>query len=149
MPRQVAGLGIARLLEHGAVGADHQRQFVGRTPSRSSSSRPSSSLRIEHRMGIAVAREEALQAHQIGIVGRGRPAPIRHRSASISPTRRRMKARMIDLAEFGRADQQRAQMCAASNGKASAAVGAGAAVGERGAAAELADLARDLAGTVG
>ena len=99
--------------------------------------------RVEHRVRIGVARQKTLQPHQIGRAGaadqqRADAALLDQRDAAQD------EGAHDDLAEFGRADHQRADMRGVERQR-RAAFGTGLRRRQRAAAGELADLAGKLA----
>ena len=105
-----AGLGVARPLEHRAVGADHQRQFAGaHAEALDQAVRFLVGIGIQHGVGIAVAREKALQTDEVG-----RTAPVDQQRAGAAVLDQRHPAQdegaHQQFADFGRADHQRADM---------------------------------------
>ena len=105
------GLGVGRPLQHRAV-RDRPSAAVrsGCTPNRSTSA---AALvvggGIEHGVGIAVAREKPLQPDSSGVPGRPistEPAP----PSCEQPDAAQDEGAHHDLADFGRADHQRAHM---------------------------------------
>ncbi len=100
-------------------------------------------MRVEGGMRIAVAREETLEAREIGVAGNPTSTEPTA-SASISPTRRRMSARITTSPISAEPMIRRPEMGAVERRR-GAALRAGEAGGQRGAAGKLADLAGEFA----
>ena len=127
--------GVARALEHVAIGADHQRQ-VARLDAETlhHGARFLVGVGVEHGIRVAVARQEALQPDEVGRAAavdqqRARAACLKERDAAQN------EGAHEDLADLGGADHQRANMRGIERQR-GAAVGTGAAAGDRAAAGE-------------
>jgi hypothetical protein len=143
-----AGLGVGRPLQHRAVRADHQRQLL-RQDAEALDDRAAALVGrcVEHGVGVAVAGEKALQAHELGVAR----AADQHRAGAAlldQPDAAQDEGAHDHLADFRRADHERAQMGGIER-EGGATLRAGAARGQGGAAGELAELAGDVAGAVG
>ena len=140
-----AGFGIARALEQRAVRADHQRQFVLQNAEAfDRRARLLVGRDIEHRIRIAVAREKALDAYDVGRIR----VPDQQRAGAAFLDQRHAaqdEGAHHDLAQFGRADHQRADMGGIVWQRGAAFV-TGAAGSDGAETAQLADLAGKLPG---
>ena len=118
MPRQMPASASVGRFSTVPFGQTISGSSSAETPARSTTARPSaSSAGIEHRVGIAVAAEKALQAARVRACPACRPARSPTPPSSISPTRRRMKARIM-ISPTSAEPIIRARTCAASNGSA-------------------------------
>ncbi len=143
-----AGLRIGRTPQHLTVRAEHHRKLVVGDHGAVEQGLGLGVLGgIQHRVGIAVAAEKALDAREIRRAGR---ADKRRAGAAIvdQPDPAQDEGAHHDLADFGRADHQRADMRIVERNRGRA-VSAGPAHGERLAPGELAQFAGELATMVG
>ncbi len=137
----------ARVAQHGAVRTDHQRQFGRQHAEPFDHVMPFAvDRRIEYEIGIAAARQEALQREQrlaVGVADQHRARAARLDQADAAQDQRAHH----DLADLGRPDHQRAQMRRIERQRGASVVARDTA-GKRGTTGKLADLSAELAGAV-